>query len=71
MIDVKKIRKDFLVYDKYKDLCYLDSAASALKLNPVNESIYNYMAYNGTNVHRGVLNYLMKQQICMKKQEML
>lgn len=54
MIDVKKIRKDFLVYDKYKDLCYLDSAASALKLNPVNESMYNYMAYNGTNVHRGV-----------------
>ena len=54
MIDVKKIRKDFLVYDKYKDLCYLDSAASALKLNPVTESIYNYMAENGNNVHRGV-----------------
>lgn len=54
MIDVNEIRKHFAVYDKYPNLCYLDSAASALKLKEVNESLFNYMAYNGTNVHRGV-----------------
>ena len=32
MIDVNEIRKHFAVYDKYPNLCYLDSAASALKL---------------------------------------
>ena len=54
MIDVKEIRKHFKIYEKYPDLCYLDSAASALKLKEVVDSEVNYLNYNGTNVHRGV-----------------
>lgn len=56
MIDVKEIRRHFKIYDKYKDLTYLDSAASALKLKEVTSSMENFMNYNGTNVHRGVYN---------------
>lgn len=54
MIDVKDIRKHFKIYDRYPDLCYLDSAASALKLEEVTKALTDYMDYNGTNVHRGV-----------------
>ncbi len=54
MIDVKEIRKHFKVYEKYPDLVYLDSAASALKLDSVVKSMTDYMQFNGSNVHRGV-----------------
>lgn len=53
MIDVKKIRADFPIYDKMPELCYLDSAASSLKLKSVVNAIDSYYLTLGVNVHRG------------------
>ncbi len=54
MIKVEDIRKHFKVYEQDPGLCYVDSAASALKLDSVVDSLTEYMSNNGTNVHRGV-----------------
>ena len=54
MLDVKEIRRHFSIYESEKNLCYLDSAASALKLKESNEALNKYLEHNGTNVHRGV-----------------
>ena len=54
MLDVKEIRRHFSMYESEKKLCYLDSAASALKLKESNEALNKYLEHNGTNVHRGV-----------------
>ncbi|VEU80333.1 aminotransferase class V-fold PLP-dependent enzyme [Haploplasma axanthum] len=48
------IRKKFPFYIKNKDVSYLDSAASSLKLKSVIESLNDYYANNGSNIHRGV-----------------
>ncbi len=53
MIDVKKIRADFPIYDKVPELSYLDSAASSLKLKSVVNAIDSYYLTLGVNVHRG------------------
>lgn len=54
MFDVKKIRKDFPIFDTYKDLVYLDSAATSQKPNEVINSIKSYYETSNANVHRGV-----------------
>ncbi|MFA7417061.1 MAG: cysteine desulfurase [Acholeplasma sp.] len=54
MIDVKEIRKQFPVYQKYPDIRFFDTAASAFKHQSVIDAMYDYLAFNGTNVHRGV-----------------
>lgn len=53
MIDVKKIRENFIIYQKQPDLCYLDSAASSLKVKQAVDVIDNYYHTLGVNVHRG------------------
>jgi len=53
MIDVNKIRKDFPIYEKHKQLTYLDSAASSLKLRVITEQMDHYYHALGVNVHRG------------------
>ncbi|MCK9235862.1 MAG: SufS family cysteine desulfurase [Acholeplasmataceae bacterium] len=53
MMDVKKIREDFPIYQNEPALVYLDSAASALKVKPVIEAIDHYYETLGVNVHRG------------------
>jgi cysteine desulfurase/selenocysteine lyase len=53
MIDVKKIRQDFPIYDKEPKLTYLDSAASSLKVKSVIDHVDRYYQYLGVNVHRG------------------
>lgn len=53
MIDVKKIRTDFPIYDNIPELSYLDSAASSLKLKSVVNAIDSYYLTLGVNVHRG------------------
>lgn len=53
MIDVKKIRQDFPIYNKEPKLTYLDSAASSLKVKSVIDQVDQYYQYLGVNVHRG------------------
>lgn len=56
MIDVKKIRKEFPIYDNNKKLIYLDSAASALKVKRAIDATTKYYNKYGVNVHRGTYN---------------
>src|SRR5690554_3907152 len=53
MLDISKIRKEFSFFNKNKELHYLDSAASSLKVDRAVDAMSNYLKYNGTNVHRG------------------
>jgi cysteine desulfurase/selenocysteine lyase len=53
MIDVKKIRENFIIYQTNPKLCYLDSAASSLKVKSVVEHVNKYYHTLGVNVHRG------------------
>jgi cysteine desulfurase / selenocysteine lyase len=52
-MDVKKLRKDFPIYEKNDNLTYLDSAASSLKLKCVTDQMAFYYHTLGVNVHRG------------------
>ncbi|MGL4948893.1 MAG: aminotransferase class V-fold PLP-dependent enzyme [Anaeroplasmataceae bacterium] len=54
MLDPKKIKKDFPIFDTDKDLVYLDSGASSLKPLCVIEKMDYYLKHLGVNVHRGV-----------------
>ncbi len=54
MLDVKKIRSYFPIYNSNPDLVYLDSGASSLKLKNVIDKIDDYYNNYGVNVHRGV-----------------
>jgi cysteine desulfurase/selenocysteine lyase len=54
MIDVSKIRQQFPIFQKYPDIRFFDSAASSFTHQSVIDAMTNYMAFNGTNVHRGV-----------------
>ncbi len=53
-MDISKIRSDFQVFNDNPKLCYLDSAAMALKPKPVIDAINDYYSHLGVNVHRGV-----------------
>lgn len=54
MLDVKKIRKDFPIYEKYPNLVYLDSGATSLKPRVVLDKMNEYYMEYGVNIHRGV-----------------
>jgi len=54
MIDVSKIRQQFPIFQKYPDIRFFDSAASSFTHQSVIDAMTDYMAFNGTNVHRGV-----------------
>jgi len=54
MLDVKKIRQDFPIYQANEDLVYLDTAASSLKPKKVIDTVDYYYSNLGVNVHRGV-----------------
>lgn len=60
MLDVKKIRKDFPIYQNNKDMVYLDNAATVLKPKKVLDKMNEYYTHFGVNIHRGVykLSYL-------------
>ena len=53
-MDVLKLRNDFPVLRKDKNLAYLDNAAMALKPDCVINAVDNYYRNYGVNVHRGV-----------------
>lgn len=50
----KNLRDEFSFFKNNKEVTYLDSAASSLKLNSVILSLTDYYVNNGTNIHRGV-----------------
>lgn len=54
MICVRKVKEAFPIYKDNKDLVYLDSAASSLKLDRVIKLINYYYEHLNTNVFRGV-----------------
>lgn len=54
MLDVKKIRQQFPIYDFNPDLVYLDTGASSLKPKAVIDVVDHYYSKLGVNVHRGV-----------------
>lgn len=53
-MNVDRIRKQFPIFKKYPEIHFFDSAASSLKHKDAIKSVSDYLAYNGTNVHRGV-----------------
>lgn len=57
MINVKEVRKHFPILEvpiNGKRLCYLDSAATTLKPEPVVKRIAEHYLYESSNVHRGI-----------------
>ena len=52
-MNIKDIRKHFTFYDHNKNLYYLDSAASALKLDLAIDKMTEYYHKSGVNIHRG------------------
>ena len=54
MIDVKKIKKDFPIFEYHPDLVYLDSAATSLKPRIVIEKEIEYYHEYSVNIHRGI-----------------
>lgn len=53
MMDVKKIRSDFPIYQTQPNLIFFDTAASSLKVKHVIEKVDHYYQALGVNVHRG------------------
>ncbi len=53
-MNVTNLKKEFPVFDKHPNLCYLDSAASSLKPRCVIEMMDYYYNNLACNVHRGV-----------------
>lgn len=53
MIDTKKLRIDFPVYQNNPNITYLDSAASSFKHKDVIDIVNHYNTHLGVNVHRG------------------
>lgn len=56
MLDIKKIRNDFAMFDKYQDLIYFDNAATTFKPKSVVNSINDILNYQSVNIHRGDYN---------------
>lgn len=50
----EKIKNQFPFFKANKDVTYLDSASTSLKLQSVIDALNDYYVNNGTNIHRGV-----------------
>ncbi|OGK13198.1 hypothetical protein A3A93_02410 [Candidatus Roizmanbacteria bacterium RIFCSPLOWO2_01_FULL_38_12] len=54
MLNPKRIKKDFPIFDKHPELVYLDSSATSLKPRPVIEKLLEYYTDYTANIHRGI-----------------
>ncbi|MFZ6034994.1 MAG: cysteine desulfurase [Patescibacteria group bacterium] len=54
MIDAKKIKKDFPIFEKDRGLVYLDSTATSLKPSIVIDKLAEYYSQYSANIFRGV-----------------
>lgn len=52
-MNVKELKKQFSFFKNNPDIHYLDSAATALKLDKAVEIMTNYYLKSGVNIHRG------------------
>lgn len=53
MLDVNKIKKDFPLFINKPNICFLDSAASSIKLGRVIDKLNYYYNFLSVNVNRG------------------
>lgn len=53
MLDVAKIKSDFPIFSKHRDLVYLDNAATSQKPQIVIDRIADFYSSENANVHRG------------------
>lgn len=60
MLNIKKIKADFPIFAKYKDLIYLDNAATSQKPQAVIDRISKFYSHENANVHRGI--YQLSEQ---------
>jgi len=56
LFDADKVKQQFPIFDKYPDLVYLDSAATAQKPAQVISVISDFYAFENANIHRGLYN---------------
>lgn len=54
MIDAKKIKKDFPIFERDRELVYLDSTATSLKPSVVIDKLAEYYSQYSANIFRGV-----------------
>ncbi|VVA43355.1 selenocysteine lyase, PLP-dependent [Candidatus Roizmanbacteria bacterium] len=67
MIDLKKIRKEFPIFQNQPELAYLDSTATSLKPKAVIEKIREYYEEYSANVFRGI--YPMSEKATVEFEE--
>src|SRR5215469_17635982 len=53
-LDVRRVRRDFPIFERNPGLIFLDSAASAQKPRQVIDGVAEYYRTDYANVHRGV-----------------
>src|SRR6266404_930696 len=53
-LDVRRIRRDFPIFERNPGLVFLDTAASAQKPKPVIDGVAEFYRTDYANVHRGV-----------------
>lgn len=53
-MNIHTAKKDFPIFQKYPDLCYLDSAATSQKPEAVINAITNFYKTSNANIHRGL-----------------
>jgi len=54
MLNIKKIKADFPIFQNQPDLIYLDNAATSQKPQAVIDRLVQFYANENANVHRGV-----------------
>ncbi len=54
MLNIKKIKADFPIFAKHKDLVYLDNAATSQKPQVVIDRIAEFYSNENANIHRGL-----------------
>lgn len=71
MLDVKKIRSHFPIYQKHPNLIYLDSGATTLKPQVVLDKMNEYYSEYGVNIHRGVyhLSYQATDEVDLAREK--
>ncbi|MBC8256714.1 MAG: cysteine desulfurase [Candidatus Marinimicrobia bacterium] len=67
MIDVKTIRKDFLIFQNNPDLVFLDNASTTQKPQSVIDTLSHYYENYNANIHRGIYQIAEKATAAYEK----
>tara|TARA_Y100000310_G_scaffold337561_1_gene424920 strand:+ start:610 stop:1815 length:1206 start_codon:yes stop_codon:yes gene_type:complete len=60
-------KNDFPIFNKHKDLVYLDSAATSQRPKTVIDSLTNFLEKENANIHRGI--YTLSEQAMLRYNE--